>query len=83
MRRVTEPIWSCDLEEDRTHEGRKVGMPNIPYEYMRKCLAIRVDRRLNSASVIDVLSAPYFLRGVPGHIRSDNRPVFVAKTLQA
>jgi transposase InsO family protein len=32
--------------------------------------------------VIDVLSDLFILRGVPGHIRSDNGPEFVAKTLQ-
>jgi len=45
-------------------------------------LAIRVERRLKSAEVIDVLSDLFILRGVPGHIRSDNGPEFVAKAVQ-
>jgi transposase InsO family protein len=32
--------------------------------------------------VIDVLSDLFILRGVPGHIRSDNGPEFVAKAVQ-
>jgi hypothetical protein len=32
--------------------------------------------------VIDVLSGLFILRGVPGHIRSDNGPEFVAKAVQ-
>jgi len=32
--------------------------------------------------VIDVLSDLFVLRGVPGHIRSDNGPEFVAKSVQ-
>ncbi len=33
--------------------------------------AIRIDRKLNSSD-IDVLSDLFILRGVPGHVRSDN-----------
>ena len=33
--------------------------------------------------MIDVLSELFILRGVPGHIRSDNGPEFVAKSVQA
>ena len=32
--------------------------------------------------MIDVLSDLFILRGVPGHIRSDNGPEFVAKAVQ-
>jgi putative transposase len=45
-------------------------------------LAIRINRKLKAIDVIDVLSDLFILRGVPGHIRSDNGPEFVAKTLQ-
>ena len=45
-------------------------------------LAIRVRRKLNSIDVIDVLSELFVLRGVPGHIRSDNGPEFIAEAVQ-
>jgi transposase InsO family protein len=45
-------------------------------------LAIRIDRKLKAIDVIDVLSDLFILRGVPGHIRSDNGPEFVAKAVQ-
>jgi transposase InsO family protein len=32
--------------------------------------------------VLDVLSELFILRGVPGHVRSDNGPEFVAKAVQ-
>ena len=54
------------------HDERKIGMLNIVDEFTREVLAIRVARRLNSNDVIDVLSDLFILRGVPGHIRSDN-----------
>ena len=41
-----------------------------------------VSWRLKSADVIDALSGLFILRGVPGHIRSDNGPEFVAKAVQ-
>ena len=65
-------VWSYDLVEDRTHNGRKFRMLNVIDEFTRECLAIRIDRRLRSTDVIDVPSDLFILRGVPGHIRSDN-----------
>ena len=57
-------------------------MLNIIDEFTHECLAIRIDRKLKSIDVIDVLSDLFVLRGVPEHIRSDNGPEFVAKALQ-
>lgn len=65
-------VWSYDFVEARTHEGRKFRMLNVVDEFTRECLAIRVARKLKAAEVIDVLSDLFILRGVPGHIRSDN-----------
>jgi transposase InsO family protein len=57
-------------------------MLNLIDEFTHECLAIRVNRKLNSTDVIDVLSDQFILRGVPEHIRSDNGPEFVAKAVQ-
>ncbi len=75
-------VWSYDFVEDRTHEGKKYRMLNIIDEFTHECLAIRIDRRLKSIDVIDALSDLFILRGVPGHIRSDNGPEFIAKAVQ-
>jgi len=75
-------VWSYDFVEDRTHDGRKFRMLNVLDEFTHECLAIRVSRKLKSIDVIDVLSDLFILRGVPGHIRSDNGPEFVAKAVQ-
>jgi putative transposase len=75
-------VWSYDFVEDRTHNGRKYRMLNIIDEFTRECLAIRVNRKLRSADVIDALSDLFILRGIPGHIRSDNGPEFVAKAVR-
>src|SRR5215207_3836917 len=75
-------VWSYDFVEDRTHDGRKFRMLNVIDEFTHECLAIRVDRKLKATDVIDVLADLFILRGVPGHIRSDNGPEFVAKAVQ-
>ena len=75
-------VWSYDFVEDRTHDGRKYRMLNVIDEFTHECLAIRVARKLRATDVIDVLSDLFILRGVPGHIRSDNGPEFVAKAVQ-
>ena len=75
-------VWSYDFVEDRTHEGRKYRMLNIIDEFTHECLAIRIDRKLKSIDVIDVLSDLFILHGVPEHIRSDNGSEFVAKAVQ-
>ena len=54
-------------------------MLNVIDEFTHECLAIRVARKLKAIDVIDVLSDLLILRGVPGHIRSDNGPEFIAK----
>jgi len=41
-------VWSYDFVEGRTHNGRKFRMLNIIDEFTRECLAIRIDRKLNS-----------------------------------
>ncbi len=75
-------VWSYDFVEHRTHNGRKYRMLNVIDAFTRECLAIRVSRKLKARDVIDVLSGLFSLRGVPGHIRLDNGPEFIAKAVQ-
>lgn len=75
-------VWAYDFVEDRTRDGRKFRMLNVVDEFTRECLAIRVGRQLKAADVIDVLSDLFILRGVPGHVRSDNGPEFAATAVK-
>lgn len=52
-------------------------------EFSLECLAIRVQRKLNSTDVIDVLTDLFILRGPPDFVRSHNGPEFVAKDVRA
>ena len=51
-------VWSYDLVEDRTHNGRKIRMLNVIDEFTRECIAIRVERKLKAVDVIDVPAPP-------------------------
>jgi transposase InsO family protein len=42
----------------------------------------RDGRKLNSADAIDVLADLFIAYGIPGHIRSDNGPEFVATAVK-
>ena len=75
-------VWSYDLVHDRTHDRRVFRTLNLIDEYTRECLMIRVDRKLNSVDVIDVLTDMFILRGPPAFIRSDNGPEFVAEAVR-
>jgi putative transposase len=57
-------------------------MLNVIDEFTHECLAIRVNRKLKAYDVIDMLSDLFILRGMPGHVRSDNGPEFVAEAVQ-
>jgi len=75
-------VWSYDFVHARTHDGRAFRMLTLIDEFTRECLAIDVNRRLNSESVLERLSDLFVRRGVPGHIRSDNGPEFTAKKVR-
>ena len=75
-------VWSYDFVQDRTADGRAFRTLNILDEFSRECLAIRVDRKLNSVNVIDALTDLFILRGVPTFIRSDNGPEFIAQAVR-
>jgi transposase InsO family protein len=81
-RRAPQPCLVLRLCRGATHDRRKLRLLNIIDDFTHECLAIRVARRLKSIDVIDVLSDLFILRGIPGHIRSDNGPECVATAVQ-
>ena len=75
-------VWSWDFVRDRTDNGASLKMLTLIDEYSRQCLKIHVDRALKSKDVLDALAEAMAERGVPGHLRSDNGPEFIAKDVQ-
>jgi len=75
-------VWACDFVEDRTQDGKKLRMLTVIDEFSRTCLAISVERRLNSGNVLDTLADLFIEHGPPEHIRSDNGPEFIATAVR-
>jgi transposase InsO family protein len=75
-------VWSFDFVEAQTHDGRRIRLMTLIDEFTRKCLAIRVARRINAIGVIETLADAMLMNGIPAHIRSDNGPEMVAKVLR-
>ena len=75
-------VWSFDFVETQTHDGRRLRSMTLIDEFTRKCLAIRVARRINAIGVIETLADAMLFEGTPTFIRSDNGPEMVAKVLR-
>jgi putative transposase len=75
-------VWSYDFMVERTTDGRAFRVLNIIDEFTRESLSGKVNRKISSQDVIDELFNLFILRGIPGHIRSDNGPEFTAKAVR-
>jgi putative transposase len=75
-------VWTYDFIDDRTEDGRKLKFLTVLDEYTRESLAIEVGRSITSKDVISVLEYLFIVRGVPGYIRSDNGPEFIAEAVK-
>ncbi len=75
-------VWCWDFAFDRTANGSSLKWLSIIDEFTRECLTLTVDRGITSEDVIDSLAELFAIRGVPGHIRSDNGPEFIAAAIQ-
>jgi len=75
-------VWCWDFVFDRTTSGSPLKWLSLVDEYTRECLALKVDRSITSEDVIDTLAELFAMRGVPGCIRSDNGPEFIATAIR-
>lgn len=76
-------IWAMDFVFDVTANGRSLKWLAIVDEFTRECLALEVARQFKATDVLDVLRELIAIRGVPGHIRCDNGPEFIANAVKA
>lgn len=75
-------VWSYDFVHERTSDGRAMRMLHIIDEYTRECLAIHIERQIESSEVLFKLSEVFTMHGVPEHIRSDNGTEFTAISIR-
>ena len=75
-------MWTWDFIFDRTDNGGTLKRMTLLDEYSRPCLAIQVERQITAAEVLAVLEKAMIQYGVPGYIRSDNGPEFIAAKVQ-
>jgi transposase InsO family protein len=68
--------------KDQTHDGRPLRLLVVVDEYTRECLAIVVERQLQSVHVLELLGDLFVERGVPDYIRSDNGSEFTAQLVR-
>jgi putative transposase len=75
-------VWSFDFVKAATHDGRRIRLRTLIDKFTRKCMVIKVARRINAIGVIETLADGMLLEGVPVFIRSDAGPEMVAKVLR-
>ena len=76
-------VWTWDFIHDSTVKGGSFRVLSVVDEYTREVHALYAARNIGSGKVLEVMSELIKQHGAPGHIRSDNGPEFVAKSLQA
>ncbi len=67
-------VWSFDVVQAMTHDGRSLRVLTLIDENSRACLALEVARPINSVGLIETLADAMCLYGIPEHIRCDNGP---------
>jgi transposase InsO family protein len=75
-------VWTYDFTSDQSEDGRSLKFLTVLDEFTRESLAIEVGRSIRARDVIAVLEYLFAVRGVPGCIRSDNGPEFVADAIK-
>lgn len=75
-------VWAWDFIHDRDEQGRPLKWLSLVDEYTRECLLLEVERSLTAVDVVGLLSEVMLIRGVPGHLRSDNGPEFIASAIR-
>ncbi len=72
-------VWTWDFIFDRTDKGSTLKMLTMLDEYSRRCLAIQVERQIQSEHVLMALWQAMTTYGIRRYIRSDNGSEFIAQ----
>jgi len=74
-------VWAYDFVFDACANGQQLKCLTVVDEFTRECLAIDIAGSIRSGRVIDVLSQLLSVHGAPKHLRSDNGPEFVSRSV--
>ena len=74
-------VWSYDFVKDRTDDGSQLRLLVVFDEYTQECFAIEVGCSFTAQDVMGVFQYLFAVREKLEHIRSDNAPDFVSKTI--
>jgi transposase InsO family protein len=75
-------VWAWDFIHDRDAQGRPLKWLSLVDEHTRECLLLEVNRSITAVDAVQLVSEVMLIRGVPGHIRSDNGPEFIARAIR-
>jgi transposase InsO family protein len=75
-------VWSWDFVEDQTASGSRFRVLTLIDEHTRECLAMHAGWSIRAVDVIAAVEQAMMEYGVPGHLRSDNGPEFIAYAIQ-
>lgn len=76
-------VWTLDFVWDVTELGRQLKFLAVVDEHTRECHAILVSRSIRALDVVELLEKLFAEHGVPGHLRVDNGPEFLAEELRS
>ena len=71
-------VWAIDVQFDSDWKGRVLKVCHLIDEFTRQHLAVRVERRMGAADVIDTCDLAVLTHGAPQVLRADNGPEFIA-----
>ena len=74
-------VWAIDFQFDSDWRGRVLKVCIVVDEFTRQHLALRVERRMGAADVIEMLDLAGLAHGAPQALRADNGPEFIAGAL--
>ena len=75
-------VWTWDFVSDITTRGGGFRTLVLIDEHTKQCVAHHVARRIGADDVMVVLAKAIDNYGAPEHIRSDNGPEFIARTVR-
>ena len=83
--RATAPhdVWAVDFVHDALRDGRRLKILTVTDEYSKAALATIPATSIKARDVTNALERLMTLYGAPKHLRSDNGPEFLAKTMRS